>query len=408
MNGNPKLPLYHHMMSDIIRNIESEEWPQGMKLPSEQELCDLFKVSRITVRKALEELEKKTYIEKKRGVGSFVLGSVSEQTSVLNVGVVHGIQRMGKVPSIVLNSFELVVDGSLPEISKKFKIADNEYLYVIEQTYYGNQKPLYFETNYLKFDRFPMIHLDELKNKELMPFLEKKYNLLDVELKQANSAGKIDFSDPKLHLVKGSSYTKIEYEAFENEQLVLYSEAKAVDKLPAFLINHNAQPTTRRRKNMGTPNILLTRIDNRLVHGQVGMTWTKTIGANLILVANDDVATDTLQQKLMKSTADAAGADIRFFTIEKTIEIIGKAADRQKIFIVVKTPKDARRLVEGGVPLEEVNVGNMHFSPGKIEVTKKVYVDESDKEDLQYLADKNITVYIQDVPGDKKVSVNFK
>ena len=151
---------------------------------------------------------------------------------------------------------------------------------------------------------------------------------------------------------------------------------------------------------MSGPNILLTRIDNRLVHGQVGVTWTKTLGANLILVANDDVAEDPLQQKLMKSTADASGAQIRFFTLQKTIDIIGKAADRQKIFIVVKTPKDAAALVAGGVPIVEVNVGNMHFSKGKEEITKKVYVDQQDKAALMELVDAGIDVYIQDVPGD--------
>ncbi|WP_367293419.1 PTS galactosamine transporter subunit IIB [Liquorilactobacillus satsumensis] len=132
-------------------------------------------------------------------------------------------------------------------------------------------------------------------------------------------------------------------------------------------------------------NILLTRIDNRLVHGQVGVTWTRALGANLILVANDQASKDTLQQKLMATTAESSGAEIRFFSLEKTIAIINKAADRQKIFIVVKTPQDARKLVEGGVPIKEVNVGNMHFSQGKKEITKKVYVNEQDKEDLLYL-----------------------
>lgn len=48
---------------------------------------------------------------------------------------------------------------------------------------------------------------------------------------------------------------------------------------------------------MSSPNILLTRIDNRLVHGQVGVTWTSTIGANLLVVVDDDVAQDEIQQK---------------------------------------------------------------------------------------------------------------
>ena len=48
---------------------------------------------------------------------------------------------------------------------------------------------------------------------------------------------------------------------------------------------------------MSTPDIVLTRIDNRLVHGQVGVVWTSAIGANLLLVANDAAANDPLQQE---------------------------------------------------------------------------------------------------------------
>ena len=70
---------------------------------------------------------------------------------------------------------------------------------------------------------------------------------------------------------------------------------------------------------MSTPNILLTRIDNRLVHGQVGVTWTSTLGANLLVVVDDEVATDEVQQKLMGITADTYGFGIRFFSVDKTI-----------------------------------------------------------------------------------------
>lgn len=151
---------------------------------------------------------------------------------------------------------------------------------------------------------------------------------------------------------------------------------------------------------MEEPNILLTRIDNRLVHGQVGVTWTKTLGANLIVVADDIAANDSVQQTLMSMTAKSSGAGIRFFTVEHTAEIIRNAAPTQKIFIVVRTPAEARALVEKGVSIHEVNVGNMHFSQGKRSLSKKVYVDDNDMEDLQYLKNKGVNVYIQDVPGD--------
>lgn len=150
------------------------------------------------------------------------------------------------------------------------------------------------------------------------------------------------------------------------------------------------------------PNILLVRIDNRLVHGQVGVTWTSSLGANLLVVVDDEAANQPVQQQLMTMTAESSGVGIRFFTVEKTIKVIGKAAPSQKIFIVCKTPETVKKLVDGGVPIEKVNVGNMHFSEGKRAITKKVYVDDTDLENLKYIKSKGVEVYIQDTPGDIK------
>ena len=84
------------------------------------------------------------------------------------------------------------------------------------------------------------------------------------------------------------------------------------------------------------PNIIITRIDNRLVHGQVATQWCGAIGANLILVANDEVAGNKLRQGLMDMAAPSYAA-MRYWTIEKTCATIHKANDKQKIFIVCET-----------------------------------------------------------------------
>lgn len=156
---------------------------------------------------------------------------------------------------------------------------------------------------------------------------------------------------------------------------------------------------------MATPNILLTRIDNRLVHGQVGVTWTSTIGANLLIVVDDEVAKDDIQQKLMGITAETYGFGIRFFSIEKTVNVISKAAPHQKIFLICRTPQTVRKLIEGGVELKDVNVGNMHFSEGKKQISSKVYVDNQDLTDLQFIKHRGVNIFIQDVPGDSKESI---
>lgn len=147
------------------------------------------------------------------------------------------------------------------------------------------------------------------------------------------------------------------------------------------------------------PNIVLTRIDERLIHGQVATQWTGFIGANLILVANDEVSTNTARQGLMDMSAPSF-AQTRYFSIEKTINIIGKASDKQKIFIVCDNPTDVLRLVEGGVPIKKVNIGNMHMAPGKRQVATTVAVDDKDVAAFKKLLELGVELEIQRVPTE--------
>ena len=155
----------------------------------------------------------------------------------------------------------------------------------------------------------------------------------------------------------------------------------------------------RKERGLEMPNILLTRIDNRLIHGQVATMWTSFIGANLILVANDNVAGDKTRQGLMDMAAPA-GVQTRYFTLQKTIDVIHKAADRQKIFIICDTPSDVLALVEGGVPIKKVNVGNMHMAEGKRQVATTVAVDDADVNAFKKLEEKGVELEIRRVPSE--------
>lgn len=157
------------------------------------------------------------------------------------------------------------------------------------------------------------------------------------------------------------------------------------------------------------PNIVLTRIDNRLIHGQVATQWSGAIGINLLLVANDDVASNPMRQGLMDMAAPAY-ATTRYWTIEKTISTIHKASDAQKIFIIADNPQDVLKLVEGGVPIKRLNVGNMHMSDGKKQVATSVAVDDADIEAFTKLRDLGVEIFIQRTPDIAKedASVLFK
>lgn len=153
------------------------------------------------------------------------------------------------------------------------------------------------------------------------------------------------------------------------------------------------------------PDIVLCRIDNRLIHGQVATQWSGSIGANLLLVANDEVANNKLRQGLMDMAAPSY-AQTRYWTLDKTISTIHKASPKQHIFLICENPEDVLKLVEGGVPIKKVNIGNMHMAEGKRQVAGSVAVDDEDVAAFKKLQDLGVELEIRRVPQEAAEDIN--
>ena len=149
-------------------------------------------------------------------------------------------------------------------------------------------------------------------------------------------------------------------------------------------------------------NILLARIDNRLIHGQIVCLWAGAVGANLIVVAHDETAENQIEQSVMRMAASSLGYDTRFFTVQKTIDIIDKASSDQKILLICQNPHDLRRIIEGGVEIKEVDIGNLYYDKGDKKLSDKVAVSEEELKDLNYIKKHVDRIYIQDTPDSLK------
>lgn len=157
---------------------------------------------------------------------------------------------------------------------------------------------------------------------------------------------------------------------------------------------------------MTEPNIKKIRLDERLVHGQ-GRLWISNLGVNLVIVANDEVATSHIQQQLMKSLMPNS-VQIRFFSIEETGAKIFKAAPRQTIFIIVKTAEDVLRLAKAGVPVKHLNVGNIHKKDDKERLTNFIAVGSEDIKALKQLEKDYGTIFdTQTTPLGNDVGSDF-
>ena len=139
------------------------------------------------------------------------------------------------------------------------------------------------------------------------------------------------------------------------------------------------------------------RIDNRLIHGQVTLAWTRRLGVRRLVVCNDDVAADDLQRMLLPQAARGLPTDV--LSVEATLaaEI---AAD---VMIIAKHPEDVFRLVEGGLRPEVVNVGNVAPRPGDpyTMVTRSVAVTADEADAYRKLAAAGVPLVTQLLPQDK-------
>lgn len=146
--------------------------------------------------------------------------------------------------------------------------------------------------------------------------------------------------------------------------------------------------------------IVLARIDNRFVHGQILEGWIPHTKATFIIVASDSAARNPIQKMAME-TCGTCGLNIQTLEVENAVKrLMDGEFDKARVVLLFGTTEDAVKAVRLGLELEELNVGNIHFCPGKLQISPSVSVDASDMDNLKALTDKGIKVVIRCVPSD--------
>ena len=144
------------------------------------------------------------------------------------------------------------------------------------------------------------------------------------------------------------------------------------------------------------------RIDNRLIHGQVAVMWRSNVAAQAIIVCNDQVAVDPIQK--MALPLAVKGEKVLIMSIADLIKYDQENPDEKK-FVICKYPTDALALLEQGVQVERVNVGNAAPKPGtdfKM-VTRSISATPADAEVYRKIADlRGGVLETQMIPTDGK------
>ncbi len=152
-------------------------------------------------------------------------------------------------------------------------------------------------------------------------------------------------------------------------------------------------------------NIVLARIDDRLIHGQVATIWSKTTNCQRIIVCDDAVAKDTVRSTLLKQVAPA-GIKSHVVDIDKAVRVYNNPKYQDDRCLLLFTgPQGVLRMVEAGVPIKSVNIGGMSFKDGKHMITDAISVDDDDINAFKELHEKGIELEIRKVASDKSVDL---
>ncbi len=152
-------------------------------------------------------------------------------------------------------------------------------------------------------------------------------------------------------------------------------------------------------------SIVLARVDDRLIHGQVVVGWAPVLKANHIMIIDNQVAEDPTQCLLYEM---AVPLEIKssILTLNKAVEFFQSNADTDnRTIILFSRPSDVLSFVESGVTITSLNIGGMRYEPGKTQISPSISISDEDKTALRTLLSKGIKIEGRAVPTDPELDI---
>ncbi len=196
INKYSNIPLYFQLKNLIIEKIENGEYAPDSKIPSEQELCEIYNISRPTVRQAVTELANNGYLYKEKGKGTFV----SKPKTSIDIKVYTGFtdsildNELTHERELVLS--DIISVNNYKRLAEVFKLGYNQIIDFAQISFITshNNEVLSFNTSYIPLSLFPNIIEDVKNRKPSYDILRGKYPLLPTNTK---STLEVIYSDQK-------------------------------------------------------------------------------------------------------------------------------------------------------------------------------------------------------------------
>jgi len=151
-------------------------------------------------------------------------------------------------------------------------------------------------------------------------------------------------------------------------------------------------------------NIVFTRVDDRLIHGQVMTGWIQYTGASKVVVVDDKVAKDMFMASIMQASMPAK-IKLKILGVDDAVTYLQKDADAEKLFLLVKTPIVLAELLKKGVEIKQIGVGGMGAKSDRTKLYRNIAASEDERTILKEMLEQGIDVFIQVIPDSDRVDL---
>ncbi len=222
--------LYMQLYEIIKRKIESNEWTVGSQIPTEEELCKLFNVSRATVRTAILELVRQGYLKRQQGKGTFIFRNIIAEglTMVTSFRELMLEEDLNFSANVLARTVMMPVD----DLNIKLDIPQDKHIIYIKRLWTVDNEPVLLREAYIPYHICPSLLEEDVKNNSLFDLFEKKYGIKISRVKNYMEITHLKTDESRLlRLPEGSAALLLTQHFYSGETQVMYTKSiKRPDK----------------------------------------------------------------------------------------------------------------------------------------------------------------------------------
>ena len=227
--------LYLQLYEIIRKKIQSNEWAVGSQIPTEEELCKTFNVSRATVRTAVLELVRQGFLKRRQGKGTFICkrllsGGLLMLTSFTETMFEDGLNISARVIARTVMSPD-------EELARKLEITCDKHVMYVKKLFSVDDEPVLLKEIYVPYHICPVLLEEDLENSSLFDVFEKSHGIKITHARSYPDVAYVSENEGRLlNLPEGSPALISIQSLYSGETLIMYIRSiKIPDKVRCSL-----------------------------------------------------------------------------------------------------------------------------------------------------------------------------